>query len=251
MVAWYRHYIAAWMDGTEELTDSEYRVYHVVCQLIYLNDGPITRHDRGIAGRCNQDVRRTKPILNRLISIGKLHEKSGQLSNDRTESELGHVEVKGGSQGVRKGFAGTTKGVDACKPLKNNNPPSATPPLEKTIEEKRREEKEVKAKRPNGRSHPLPISEAFNNWNKAADVLGLARASKLTTQRERKLRARLNEHGLDGWNEALANLGASEFCQGKNDRGWKADLDFMLQETSFNRLLEGSYSQEADDGLQG
>ena len=56
MVAYYQHDIAAWMDGTEGLSDGEYRVYHIICQLIYLKDGPIVMHETGIAGRCHQHV---------------------------------------------------------------------------------------------------------------------------------------------------------------------------------------------------
>ncbi len=37
----YRHEIPSWMDGTEALSDGQYRLYHVVCQLIYQNEGPI------------------------------------------------------------------------------------------------------------------------------------------------------------------------------------------------------------------
>ena len=41
MVAFYKHDIAAWMDGTESLSDRAYRAYHVIVQMIYLNEGPI------------------------------------------------------------------------------------------------------------------------------------------------------------------------------------------------------------------
>ena len=51
MVAWYKHDIPDWMDGTEGLDDGPYRVHHVVCQLIYLNEGPIALNEKGIAGR--------------------------------------------------------------------------------------------------------------------------------------------------------------------------------------------------------
>lgn len=72
MVGFYKHDIPAWMDGTEALSDGAYRVYHVVVQLIMLNEGPIARNDRGIAGRCNQTVKAFGRYLDELISIGKL-----------------------------------------------------------------------------------------------------------------------------------------------------------------------------------
>jgi hypothetical protein len=36
-------------------------------------------------------------------------------------------------------------------------------------------------------------------------------------------------------------LERSAFCRGENDRGWRADFDFLLQPKSFTKLLEGAY----------
>jgi len=36
-------------------------------------------------------------------------------------------------------------------------------------------------------------------------------------------------------------MAASAFCRGENDRGWRADLDFLCQPKSFNGLIEGKY----------
>lgn len=89
MVASYVHHIAAWMDGTESLPDGEYRVYHVVCELIYLNNGPIILHESGIAGRCNQHLLAFRRHLAKLVEHQKLVVGSdGKLSNRRAESEL-------------------------------------------------------------------------------------------------------------------------------------------------------------------
>ena len=89
-----------------------------------------------------------------------------------------------------------------------------------------------------------PVQKAFDNWNIAASAWGLPIAKTLTPDRRKKLRARLKEHGIEGWNEALGTIEKSEFLRGENDRAWRASLDFMLQPSSFNKLLEGSYSNE-------
>lgn len=83
---------------------------------------------------------------------------------------------------------------------------------------------------------------AFEAWNALAAALGLPRAQFLTPERRRKIRTRLAEcGGLDGWRDALAKIRGSPWCQGENDRGWRADLDFLLQRKSFTKLMEGSY----------
>lgn len=88
MAIWYKHDIAAWMEGTEGLPDGLYRVYHVVCQLMYLNDGPIHNHEHGIAGRCNQHILKFRKNIAELVQMGKLRIEGGKLHNVRAEKEI-------------------------------------------------------------------------------------------------------------------------------------------------------------------
>jgi hypothetical protein len=50
----------------------------------------------------------------------------------------------------------------------------------------------------------------------------------VTEGRVRKLGLRLEKFSLSQILEALENLSLSEFHRGKNDRGWKADPDFLI-----------------------
>lgn len=81
---------------------------------------------------------------------------------------------------------------------------------------------------------------AFEAYNAVAEELDLPVAKALTDKRLRAIRARLKEHGVDSWSVAMEGL-RSPFCRGENDRGWKADLDFVLQPSSYLRLIEGFY----------
>ena len=88
---------------------------------------------------------------------------------------------------------------------------------------------------------------AFDEWNTLARKHGLPTAHKLTSARKSKLRARLRSDGLDGWRRALDKLSRSSFCLGlKGD--WRASLDFVLQESSFTKLLEGTYDDKQANG---
>lgn len=85
---------------------------------------------------------------------------------------------------------------------------------------------------------------AFDAYNDLAGEIGLAKAQALTTPRRRKIEQRLNEcGGLIGWQDVLAKIRGSPFLRGDNDRGWRADLDFILQASSFTRLMEGAYDR--------
>ena len=91
-------------------------------------------------------------------------------------------------------------------------------------------------------SAPDEVTLAFEAYNASAKAAGWPAAVKLDTRRRASLKARLAEcGGIAGWREALARARASPHCCGQNDRGWTADLDFLLQPKSFNRLREGSY----------
>jgi hypothetical protein len=87
------------------------------------------------------------------------------------------------------------------------------------------------------------VKTAFDEYNETARRLNLPVATSLTDGRRKKLRARLGEHGLKGWLQALHNLAELPFCLGKGGRGWKANLDFLLQPSSFQKVLEKTYEQ--------
>lgn len=84
--------------------------------------------------------------------------------------------------------------------------------------------------------------DAARAYNDMAERAGLSKCQKLSSGRKAKLRARLRDcGGMDGWYAALAKLEGSSFCRGQNDRGWKADFDFLCQDKTFTRLMEGFY----------
>jgi hypothetical protein len=90
-----------------------------------------------------------------------------------------------------------------------------------------------------------PIDRMVEFYNQAARALDLPIARTLTDDRRARLRATFKRHGIEGWQAALIALSKSGHCQGRNDRGWRADLDFLLQPASFVRLIEGKYEDRA------
>jgi hypothetical protein len=99
---------------------------------------------------------------------------------------------------------------------------------------------------------PLPLdrtpeAEALKIWNETAERIGLPIAQRLTDPRRKALKTRLSESGgIDGWKAALAKLEASSFLTGKTGRGeghenWRCDLDFILRQNKFTKLMEGGF----------
>jgi hypothetical protein len=90
---------------------------------------------------------------------------------------------------------------------------------------------------------PDQADAATEAWNAMAGACGLSKVRDLTKTRRTTLRARLREcSGLDGWAEVLRQVQATPFLLGNNDRGWKAEFDFVLQPKSFAKIREGAYA---------
>ena len=86
---------------------------------------------------------------------------------------------------------------------------------------------------------PEHVLEAYNA---VAERCGLSKA-RMTPERRKKLNGFVKRHSIDDITEAIHGLETSPFLRGDNDRGWKADFDFLLQPKSFTKLIEGTYGR--------
>jgi len=88
--------------------------------------------------------------------------------------------------------------------------------------------------------------EGFRMWNDLAAKCGLPRAEKLTPKRMMALGARMRDAGsVQRFGEVIAKIEHTPWMLGENDRGWRADLDFICQQSSFVKLMEGAYERSA------
>ena len=93
------------------------------------------------------------------------------------------------------------------------------------------------------------VEEAISLYNLMAKENGLSIAQKVNGVRPKKLRARLKDcGGIEGWKVALEKVATNPWLKGENDKGWRADLDFMLQEKSFTKIMEGAYERGKGGG---
>jgi hypothetical protein len=100
------------------------------------------------------------------------------------------------------------------------------------------------------------VRVAFERWNQVAKDCSLPPAKSLTDGRAKKIRARLRDGGLADWDKALSEVARSKFMRGMvkpqpGRKPFKADLEFLLQEKSFNRLVEGFYTRDLRDVVDG
>jgi hypothetical protein len=81
----------------------------------------------------------------------------------------------------------------------------------------------------------------------------LPKATRLTDKRRGSLNALINEFGEEGVKKAFEKVESCPHLVGKNDRGWKADFDWLINKNNLLKVIEGRYDQrkklkEGDDG---
>lgn len=86
-------------------------------------------------------------------------------------------------------------------------------------------------------------------WNETNQTLSNVRM--LNDDRKKQIRNLLasNNATVDDLMKAIKIISMSSFCQGKNDRNWRASFDWLIKDTKscFSRLFEGAYAFTQDE----
>jgi len=140
-------------------------------------------------------------------------------------------------------FAGhaPNKSLSPSEPLPEDFPnPSEKSPQMEDGEEEEGDKEEIDC----ASGDALTPNDVLEGWNELATAKGLPVVRKLTASRKRQLAARLREWpDLKDWQTAFRQIATTPWLCGSNDKGWRADFDFLLQPKSFTKLVEGSYGQ--------
>lgn len=118
-------------------------------------------------------------------------------------------------------------------------PSRALAPERKGKEGKGTEGKGTEGKGTVAGATPHPLQAVWNEL-KAPDQPKWAETSDA-----RKKRADARWRERDDWPEVVRRIAASGFCRGQNDRGWRADPDWLLKPETATRVLEGRYDNRA------
>jgi len=86
------------------------------------------------------------------------------------------------------------------------------------------------------------IAPIFEKW---ATMEGVPRITMITESRKKLAHARMKEPFFrENWIAGMDAIRQSPFLTGKNDRGWKADIDWFLRPDSLPKILEGKYETQ-------
>lgn len=102
-------------------------------------------------------------------------------------------------------------------------------------------EEEDKANKPEISNKPQQLADRYN-----AICTNLPRVVRLTDKRRRAVRLIYDKgYTPEQLDEVFRKAQASSFCTGLNDRHWKADFDWLLNESNLVKVLEGKYDNPA------
>lgn len=76
-------------------------------------------------------------------------------------------------------------------------------------------------------------------WNS----LGLSKVYKIVndSNRDKQLKKRLRDYGIDSIFTAIENVRCSDFLKGDNKNGWVITFDWFISPQNFAKVLEGNY----------
>ncbi len=95
----------------------------------------------------------------------------------------------------------------------------------------------------------ISLDDFIQYWNTKTN---LPKVQSATTERKRKFRTRMSEPVFAGnWRKVVDSLSASDFHIGKNDRGWRANVDWIFKdETNYTKILEQQATKGREQGAE-
>lgn len=113
---------------------------------------------------------------------------------------------------------------------------------ESIVKESKRKEKVIYGGVP-----PTPSSSKINiDFANILDAFHvkcakMPRVTLLNQSRKNTIKARISEAGEHNVMKMIENAGLSEFLNGKNERNWIANFDWLFKPANFAKVLEGNY----------
>lgn len=87
--------------------------------------------------------------------------------------------------------------------------------------------------------------EVVETYNKFCTELPLC--LKQTDKRNKQIDVLLKNFTIEQFGEICTKANSSNFLVGKNDRNWKADIDFLLRTDKATNVLEGKYDNSTNN----
>lgn len=92
----------------------------------------------------------------------------------------------------------------------------------------------------------ISIRDIVDLYN--ATCVSFPKVTALSGDRQKHIGARLKQYTIEQIETVFRKAEASSFLKGKNNRGWKANFDWLINETNFAKVLDGNYDDKRGNG---
>lgn len=92
------------------------------------------------------------------------------------------------------------------------------------------------------------IQEVVDLYNSIC--VSYPKVQKISERRKTAIKARLKDYTIDEFRKAFTNAENSDFLRGKNNRGWRADFDWLMNENHLAKAYEGNYDNNGNQQSQ-
>ena len=97
---------------------------------------------------------------------------------------------------------------------------------------------------PNNASQSNSYSNNIDKWNK---IIPTSHIKVFNEPRKRLFKSRFKSffnESYEEWEQFLQRISKIPFLWGNNDRGWKADFNWVLNEINYAKIIEGNYEKD-------
>jgi len=227
-------YVADYLADTMDLTTEQHGAYLLLLMTMWRHDGALPDEPRKLARIARVSPRRWPMIWGEISHF--FYVEGDMIRNKRLERERQKavsISKKRSASGVKGGEAKALKSKETslasatdlppCLPQHSQISDNIYPPIVP----------------PRGKDD---YSQIVSSWNKVADEFELPRVQAVTDRRASKLRGRIEQvGGEEAFLRAIALVAESKFLTGRGSTHWKCNFDFLLQPSSLQKLIEGSY----------
>jgi hypothetical protein len=240
-------YPSDWLAGVGHLPRPVRSIYFDICLYTWDKVRPVPATTLKVM--CS-DVDNGLAMVDFLVEEGKLlRDESGAVHSPRAMAEAQRSfdawEAKSiGGRGGRatvKEESSEHSSQDSSKHLPIEPEPEPEPEPDRKV--RKEEDSSISQLELNDETAPLLIVQA---WNTMAKGCKLSQAVRLTEERSKRLKARIEEHGAEAILGGIKVIPDSPFLIGKGDRGWKANFDWLLKPEACAKLVEGTYHNEGE-----
>lgn len=245
--------IGDYASHTRHLSLMEDLAYRRLLDLYYLRDGKLFGDEADVARQIGMrdHVQEVTQVLQDFFCLAE----DDRWAHDRCDAEIDNYRKFLDKQRENGKRGGRPKANPSASETDTKAIPEKPKPLPEVTQEEPKQSLTTnhkplttnQDKSPKGdmsSGDDLTVNDVIEAWNDLAVDRGLPKVSKVTEARRRQVQARIKEYPDAGdWSKALSAIDKSKFLCGDNDRGWRANFDFLLQPSTFIKLLEGTYDR--------